>query len=84
MIPEGSNSQLASDEVIYITHFAPHISISIGEVLVCVVSQLQWSVVADEGVPVVSQIEFMVGWASETLVDGDESAVAWVAHIERT
>ena len=41
MIPEGSNSQLASDEVIYVTHFAPHISISIGEVLVCVVSQLQ-------------------------------------------
>ena len=40
MIPEGSNSQLASDEVIYVTHFAPHISISIGEVLVCVVSQL--------------------------------------------
>ena len=56
-----------------------HIAISTGEVLFWVVSHLQWSVVADEGVPVVSQIEFMVGCASETLVDGDESAMAGVA-----
>ena len=39
---------------------------------------LQGSVVADEGVPVVSHIKFIVGCASETLVDGDESAMTGV------